>query len=196
MRNTSWLCNNTRTHSRKTLITSLCTNGISKKRRLCFVTLYSCEPFVEWLKHDDTVRFRSRRSEGKKTQINLWRGGDFKERIKPLIVRPAFRWNSSRWLERISEKLRVRAKSRFHLQRAVAMQPDAVTKKSIDRPTDRSLVQGFAIGPSLSSWTALSLSDNRITRKNHLSAVTREENRSDCAMLRAIRNAWITKEQE
>lgn len=53
-----------------------------------FVILHSRELLVEWLKHDDTVRFRSRRSDGEKTQINLWRGGDFKERIKA-INRPS-----------------------------------------------------------------------------------------------------------
>lgn len=77
------------------------------------------------------------RNEEKK-QINLWRGGDFKERIKPLIVRSEFRWNSSRWLERISEKLWVRVKSRFHLQQAVVVQPYAV--KKINRSTDQPIV--------------------------------------------------------
>lgn len=99
------------------------------------------QTFRQMMKHDNTVRFPAAEGEKKnkkKKQINLWRGGDFKERIKPLIVHPEFRWNSSRWLEGISEKPRVRVKSRFHLQRAVAVQPDAV-KKSIDRPTNRSL---------------------------------------------------------
>lgn len=136
------------------------------------------QTFRQMMKHGPISSLRW--SEEKK-QINLWRGGDFKERIKPLIVRSEFRWNSSRWLERISEKPRVweRVKSRFHLQRAVAVQPYAV-KKSIDRPTNRSLlfvvlppfllpVQGSAIG-CLSSLELGSISWIE-TRKNHLSAM-------------------------
>lgn len=87
------------------------------------------QTFRQMMKHDHTV---FNRWNGEK-KINLWRGGDFKERIKPLIVRSEFRWNSSRWLGRISEKPRVRVKSRFHLQRAVACNQTPWKNQSINR---------------------------------------------------------------
>lgn len=155
------------------------------------------QTFRQMMKHDRTVS--SRWNEEKK-QINLWRGGDFKERIKPLIARPEFRWNSSRWLERISEKPRVRVKSRFHLQRAVACNQTPWKNQLIDRSTDRSSSWPSPFPSSrLCDRLLVVLSRTRLDlldRNAQKSPICYEENPNHYATLRAVRNAWITRERE
>lgn len=147
--------------------------------------------------------FSERRDSGKSKLICVTRRRFWEEPKYKAINRPPSLPYPSPWIsvefvsmtgENFWEASDQGARVASTCNRAVAVQPDAVTKKSIDRPTSRSFLRS-RLRRSACPLELRSISPIE-TRKNHLSAVTRGENLSRRATLRAIRNAWITREQE